>query len=152
MENQHLLEKLLEIEQRMIKAPRRSVLGGEDWAENIPELGGVYVIWDSSTGDPVYVGETCHLNHRLGDLKQKTRHTFRRKIAKILNLEDLSNLDLSKKISERYELSYLRIPFGRKEVEEFIVLRWSETLINKPQGRLRLSKNYYSIGRKNKFE
>lgn len=147
MDDQKAIERLREFETRIVGAPRRPVLDGENWHDGVPNLGGVYVIWDKLTGCPVYVGETCHLNHRLSDLGQRTKHTFLRKIAGVLDMLDADDSSLLKAITERYELSFLHIPLGRKEVEEFLILRWKDknTLINKPPGRLVLSENYPDI-------
>ncbi len=139
------IDKLLEFEKQIREAPRRRILEKDNWKGDVPSVGGVYVIWGISTGVPVYVGETCHLNHRFIDLGQKSRHTFRRKAAKILNLSNAKEKALSQAISEGYTLSYLPIPFGRKEVEEFLILRWQKTLINKPPKRLILSNNYPTL-------
>lgn len=82
------------------------------------------------------------MKHRLSDLSQSRTHTFRNKIAKKLGLLDASAETLSKAISDDYELSFLPVPFGRKEVEECLILKWENTLINKPPVRLKLSENY----------
>lgn len=142
-----VLHQLLLLEEAIKGEPRRPILSSTTWKDDVPHVGGVYVIWDKQTGNPVYVGETCHLNHRFIDLK--THHNFRRKaIDKHQFVDSPESSALSQKLSELYSLSFLPLYIGRKELEEFLNLKWRDDygkLMNDLPGRLRLSENCYKL-------
>jgi len=124
---------------------RLTLLDCRTWCDNVPNVGGVYVIWSKKNMKAIYVGETCHLKHRFGDLGRAANHTFRRKVAAILRAAPGNEALLSKKISRRYSISYLPLDFGRKELEEYLVLKWTSAKFNKRAKRLRLSEQYKNI-------
>jgi len=138
-------QKLTGLGMKLRKASRRTLLGSVDWKMDVPSLGGVYAIWSKSSGEPVYVGETCHLSHRFSDLTRTVNHTFRRKMARQYRMVRSTDAMLSKRLSKDFKISFLVIDFGRKELEEFLILNWSKTLINKPQKRLLLSHEYNDL-------
>ena len=45
-------------------------------------------------------------------------------------------------MSEHYEMSFIEVQLGRAELEEFLVLRWRGTLLNKPAQRLLRGERY----------
>jgi hypothetical protein len=141
--NKRILNKLQQLEIELKKVHRISLKPHPGWNNDVPRHGGVYVIWEKKSKKPVYIGETCHLKHRFSDLRHSVNHTFRRQIAKRLKLEYLSDSTLSERLSKIYSISYLTINFGRKELEEYLILRWRKSLINKPQKRL-LQNNEYT--------
>lgn len=126
-------QKLKEYEDLLVKAERHTPLS-KDWRNNFPKEGGVYVLWEN--GSPVYVGETSGLWSRMGDLSRPVNHPFPAKVAIILALHEAPIKELRAAIERRYKLSYVVVPFGRAEVEEYLILRWRNTLINKPTKRL----------------
>jgi len=138
---------LEQLAKKLQSARRYTLLDRVTWHNNVPSAGGVYVIWNKKDKKAAYVGETCHLNHRFGDLERTVNHTFRRKVAAIFKAAPGNEILLSRKISRRFSISYLPLEFGRKELEDYLVLKWTSTIMNKPAKRLRLSEQYRNIER-----
>ncbi len=70
----------------------------------------------------------------MSDLMRPVNHAFTKKIGIEENITDLQLL--RKHISTNYTLSYISVDIGRSEIEEYLILRWRNTLINKPTTRL----------------
>ena len=104
----------------------------DDWKSEFPNYGGVYVLWKGES--PIYVGETSGIFSRMSDLMRPVNHAFTKKIGIKENITDLKLL--RKHISTNYKLSYISVDIGRSEIEEYLILRWRNTLINKPTTRL----------------
>lgn len=102
------------------------------WKSDFPNYGGVYVLWKGDS--PIYVGETSGIFSRMSDLMRPVNHAFTKKISIETNIKDLKLL--RKYISTNYTLSYITVDIGRSEIEEYLILRWRNTLINKPTTRL----------------
>jgi hypothetical protein len=132
------LKKLATLEQALCDAPRRVLLGSPHWKDDVPGLGGVYAIWSKKDSRPVYVGETCHLNHRCIDLGKTVNHTFRRKMAIAYEMRECSDEELTTKLSKDFLYSFIPVELGRKELEEYLTVKWKATLINNPPKRLLL--------------
>lgn len=132
-----VLKRLAVMERQLVDAPRRQLLGGLAWKSDVPAVGGIYAIW-SKRGSPKYVGETCHLRHRCVDLGRTVNHTFRKKMAATYGMTGCSDRDLSRKLSSQFLFSYLTIELGRKELEEYLIVKWQKSIINKPPKRLLL--------------
>jgi GIY-YIG catalytic domain len=129
-------EELRSLEKNFLAAPRMILFDPSGWTDAIPQSPGVYAIWDRSTDKLVYVGETSCLRDRMKDLGRRVNHTCRRTLSKKLKLDSASEQFLSRAISKKYSLSYIEVHFGRTELEEYLVLRWRSTLINKRAFRL----------------
>jgi hypothetical protein len=112
------------------------------WASDIPRLAGVYAIWDSRSGSPVYVGETSGLFARMADLGRTPNHTFRRIVREKLSPKSNKEDALNAMLAERFEIAFVAVDFGRAELEEYLILRWRRTLYNKPAFRLTKSEQY----------
>jgi hypothetical protein len=128
-----LLEK-----EELLKSSKKYIPFQDGWKNIFPHHAGVYVLWNGDI--PVYVGETSGLFSRMHDLMNPVNHAFTKKISqetKITNLEVL-RADISKK----YTVSYIEVNFGRSEIEEFLILRWRNTLTNKPTKRLLKGSQY----------
>ena len=72
----------------------------------------------------------------MSDLARPVNHTFSKKVARALGIPENEYGRLASEISSHYELSFVPVAFGRKEVEEYLILRWRDTIINKPTKRL----------------
>jgi hypothetical protein len=127
-------------ESELRAAPRRKLLEEARWADDVPAEAGVYAVWEVDT--PVYVGESSSLKARMSDIGRPINHTFARKTCKALLIPETSIQELVAAVREKYLLSFIAIPFGRAEVEEYLILRWRTTLINKPAKRLLRSPQY----------
>lgn len=128
---------LLNYEEKL-SSSERYTLFEDNWKEIFPNYSGVYVIWEKEK--PIYVGETSGLKSRMLDLRRPINHAFTKKVSQKLNIEDLTTL--RKLMSKNYELSYIKTDLGRSEIEEYLILRWRETLINKPTVRLLKGSQY----------
>jgi hypothetical protein len=129
--------KLLEYEQKLINAKKHTFFSN-DWKQIFPNHSGVYVVWENE--QPIYVGETSGLKSRMSDIMRPINHAFTKKISNKFNLSDLNKL--RKFMTEKYKLSFIQIKLGRSEIEEYLILRWRETLINKPTTRLLKGEQY----------
>ena len=124
------------------KAQRRRLCCDDKWAHDVSPLAGVYAIWDTQSGKPVYVGETSALLARMGDLGRTVNHTFRRIVRNKLNVPSTTESALNALLADRFEIAFLPVAFGRAELEEYLILRWRKTLYNKPALRLQKSAQY----------
>lgn len=127
-------QSLRDYEAALIAAPRRVVAEGQKWASDLPQDAGVYVLWKGSS--PIYVGETSSLRSRMRDLTRIENHTFARLTCKQFSIAFSDKVALVSVLSRTYTLSFILVRFGRKEVEEFLILRWRSSLFNKPTIRL----------------
>ncbi len=131
-------KQLLQSAEKQLRIADRHQPFAVNWLSNFPHGGGVYVIWESGT--PVYVGETSGVHSRMGDLMRPVNHAFTKKVG-IEN--EISDLDLLRQyISDTYQISFIGVDFGRSEIEEYLILRWRKTLINKPTTRLLKGEQY----------
>ena len=126
-------EKLKEYEEALKSADKHTPLA-EGWKDNFPENAAVYVLWEKNS--PIYVGETSGLKSRMSDLSRPVNHPFPAKIAILLALQKAPIQILRSAIQNKYKLSYIAVPFGRAEIEEYLILRWRKTVINKLTKRL----------------
>ncbi|MDA0149538.1 hypothetical protein [Vibrio sp. LaRot3] len=110
----------------------------DGWRNDFPDHGGVYVIWEGST--PVYVGETSGIRSRMADLMRPYNHAFTKKIKSKYGFKELGTL--RKYITENYKMSYIPVELGRAEIEEYLILKWRKTLINKIATRLLEGQQY----------
>lgn len=131
---------LLNYEEILQNAARRVLLAAPDWAADVALEPGVYAVWNEDS--PIYVGETSSLRYRMSDIARPVNHTFARKTCKALCIPEKSLEDLAAAMRARYKLSCIPVALGRAEVEEYLILRWRKTLINKPVKRLLRSPQY----------
>lgn len=134
--------RLSDMELALINAPRRRMFACPLWADDVPRDPGVYAIWDVALKAPVYVGESSGLKSRMSDVGRTVNHTFRRKVAPILKVNAGDESALTRAMSKRYDVSFIEVELGRAELEEFLVLRWRKTLLNKPAKRLLRGERY----------
>lgn len=132
-----ILEKY---EVSILAAPRVQPLLLPDWAAAIPKEAGVYVVWEKNL--PVYVGESSSLRLRMGDFARPINHPFPKKVCALLGIKEKAYREIATAVSSQYKLSWLAVPFGRVELEEFLILRWRGNLLNKPTKRLLTNTQY----------
>ncbi|MDO8684538.1 MAG: hypothetical protein Q7N50_13805 [Armatimonadota bacterium] len=135
-------DELIRLTHKLIQQRRLEFLVDTRWHDELPKAGGVYAIWEKQTREAVavYVGETCCLEHRFADLDHTRNHPFLGKAAEYLELSR-GDEHLKPQISQSYCISYLELDFGRKELEEYLVLRWKPKF-NKTPGRLKFNTHY----------
>ena len=139
MLSKQVRSKLEGYEKTLISSARLTPLSTTAWASEVPQEAGVYVIWQGKK--QIYVGQTSSLRARMVDLARPINHTFSRKTCKALEIAETSIEDF-KKAMKKYRLSYIQVPFGRSELEEYLALRWRKSLINQPAARLLKSPQY----------
>jgi hypothetical protein len=135
--NINIQDTLLNYE-KQLSSSQRYTLFQNNWKNIFPDYSGVYVIWDNEK--PIYVGETSGLKSRMSDLMRPINHAFTKKIDNKIETQSLD--ELRTYMSDKYKLSYISIDLGRSEIEEYLILRWRKTLINKPTTRLLKGSQY----------
>jgi len=133
----NIQDKLLEYEKKLISAKKHTFFNNM-WKQIFPDHSGVYVVWENE--QPIYVGETSGLKSRMSDIMRPINHAFTKKISNKYNLFDLK--ELRQFMKTNYKLSYITVDLGRSEIEEYLILRWRKTLINKPTTRLLKGEQY----------
>ena len=78
----------------------------------------------------------------MGDLGRTVNHTFRRIVRKKLDAVSATEAELNALLADRFELAFLPVPSGRSELEEYLILRWRQSLYNKLTLRLGQSSQY----------
>ena len=125
------------LERKLLRAPRRRPFSSPEWTADVPPIAGVYGIWDVRRHCLIYIGETSDLQLRFRDLRRAVNHTFTKKVRGYLRVaSSTSDQDVRSLMCKRFELAFLPVPFGRRELEEYLVIRFRATLINKPANRL----------------
>jgi hypothetical protein len=132
-----------------LKLPRLAIQDTKDFLGAVPCSGGVYVLWDTKFRAPAYVGETCHLNIRIHELVKLPRHVFRGKLATTLKFDPKDAVAIFLALSGGYTVSYQMIDRGRKELEEFLIVRWNKkfqkSLLNRVQKRFTRTNQYQQM-------
>ena len=111
-----IAKQLHDYETMLRNAKKLTPLASKNWAVNIPNEAGVYVIWEGK--EPKYVGQTSSLKHRMRDLARANSHCFTRKTAALLKIAESEIQKIQKAIYSKYKLSYVSVQFGRTEIEE----------------------------------
>lgn len=129
------VKKIDAIGEKLEEKERLQPFKNKSWRDTIPKKAGVYVLWKySGNKGPVYVGETSNLFERLLDLGSWRNHTFTRQIKAKYTL--VTPVEIRKKISKIYRISYIPIACGRKEAEEYLIYKWGTyKMFNKPSPR-----------------
>ena len=108
---------------RLQRKKRIRPFSGRVWRRDIPKRPGVYAIWTPSVQDrPVYIGETANLYERMRDLGSYRNHTFAKKVKAKHHLD--SAPEVRSKISKTFLVSCIAVAFGRKEIEEALIVHW----------------------------
>ena len=105
-------------------------------SNTIPHEPGIYLVsYKSESKRPIYIGETKDLHERIKDMHRTVNHTLRRSIGNKLfkNRKDIEN-KLDAFFQKKLCLQVLPVEFGRKEIEEYLVRKYS-TKYNKPMKR-----------------
>lgn len=131
-----VIKLLKDFEQEILSQTKRMDFNVDPkWKKDIPEKAGVYVFFENN--EIVYIGETKSLRARMGDVRRTVNHTLRRKIGTQLfsQIKGFQEATSKKKFPDHIEKSideYMNklnvtifpIPFGRSEVEEFLINKY----------------------------
>ena len=123
-------ERLATLEADLLAVKPRRLFSSASWTTDVPRLPGVYVIWALKPRRPLYVGQTSDLRARMSDLGRYENHTCRRKLSELLGVGREDEQALSAAIAKSHDLSVMAVEFGRTELEEYLRVRWRESLIN----------------------
>jgi hypothetical protein len=123
---------------KIISAIKNPLVANPSWVNDVPYLGGVYVLWKkfSKSWTPIYVGESSNLNDRLAEMTCLGRHNALWKLTdkEGIKIRNISILKLPE--IKGITISYIVLPIGRKEAEEFLIHLWrKEVKLNKNDKR-----------------
>ncbi|MEW8372644.1 MAG: GIY-YIG nuclease family protein [Candidatus Thiodiazotropha sp.] len=117
------------------KSNRKTFDTTTKWAKQVTRDAGVYAFFDQD--NVVYIGESGSLKARMGDVRRTVNHTLRRNIgAKLFSeIEGYKKATSKMKFPEHIEIlvdEYMKklhtaivpVPFGRTEVEEYLVRKF----------------------------
>ncbi len=139
--NENKIKELLEhYEKELVQneSGRINLDFNSEWLKIHTEAAGVYAIFED--GELIYVGETGCLRKRLKDLWNTRHHSLRRTVGHKLFSNRKNYIKATSKIKypdsweeelviylKNLEIKALPVPFGRKEIEEYLVSNY-ETL------------------------
>jgi hypothetical protein len=136
-----------EVAAAALAAPRHEIVRGRDWIASVPFLGGVYVIWRRVEGGfiPVYVGESSNLRDRLDEMTRLGRHNALFKLTDKpgVRIRNASILDAPEIVG--LLVSFVVIPVGRKEAEDYLISLWRSHLKNKHDQRFKRRSDWESF-------
>lgn len=101
----------------------------EEAIKSAPLEAGVYCIWKNK--ELAYVGESRRLRRRMKNLQDTRNHTFRRRVGyEQFGLQPITasekftkenEVKLTSFFRQNYKVSFIEVPLGRKELEEYII-------------------------------
>ena len=144
LSDQELNQKVVSIEVEIQKCAASRFEKNPKWKHKFPQRAGIY--FGFLDNKLCYIGETAELRARMGDLGNTYNHTLRKKIG-ILKLgfkleknektgklsnkfKDGEEVKLNKYMSDHLEIKFLDLNFGRKEVEDQLVEKYKNDLLN----------------------
>jgi hypothetical protein len=129
---------LQKLEVQLLSDEHRKLLRlTKEWFESLPVSSGVYLLREE--GIICYVEEAKNLRKRIYDLIDSRKHTLRRKVGqakfsskssftKATSIRKFSS-ELEKELNfifeDNFEISFIEVPIGRKELEERILEKYS---------------------------
>lgn len=131
-----------EAEHGLLTADKIKFSLNSEWPEHFLKVAGIYVIYEKE--ELVYFGETGNIKGRMKDLRRTVNHSFRRSLGfKLFHEKATSKKKFSPENEERLnnyfeeniELGFIEIAFGRLEIEEYLVHKYGDRLINKKKKR-----------------
>ena len=118
-------KKIEKIGSELKEENRIELFVNRQWKDDVPKKPGVYVLWSKrkKNNPPVYVGESSNLSERFSDIGSWRNHSFSSKIKNKYSLS--SPKEVRDKISMLYNITFVELSYGRKEVEEYLIHNWS---------------------------
>jgi len=106
----------------------------------VPYFPGVYALYEKQESGYVllYLGETGNLRERMSDICRTVNHTFRKQLGyKRFNairttkkFEIDTELLLDNFFDEKLYVSFIKVNFGRTEIEAYLVTKYQKILLN----------------------
>jgi len=128
------IEKYLKslMDQLMENTNQKRILLTAEWVKVAPSVAGVYMLIEKNK--IIYVGESGNLRGRMRDILDTRHHVVRRTIGKkyfscIRGFKEATSRTkfpphiekmVDTHLRERIKISFLEVPLGRKELEEYI--------------------------------
>ena len=139
-------KRIMEMWNRLKKTNRHKISLKRKWTSIFPSCAGIYIVFEK--GKLVYVGETGNLKDRMKDLGRTVNHTLRRAVGneKFCYIKGWEKATSKRRFNDKIEklitgyfrknmeVSFLAIPLGRKELEEWIIEKFKPHY-NKKEGR-----------------
>lgn len=108
--------------------------------EFVPNFPGVYALYEKVGCEYIllYIGETGNLRERMSDICRTVNHTFRRKLGRKRFAGVITNKKFEPAIEtlidiffdENLYISFLKVNFGRIEIETYLVTKYEKILLN----------------------
>ncbi|MEM7039342.1 MAG: hypothetical protein AAF570_20385 [Bacteroidota bacterium] len=139
--SKEVLEIAIQVEKELLAGDKIAFSLDRTWASNFPSAPGVYAIFDD--GDLVYFGESADLKERMKEVKRTYNHPFRKKVGKIILKARLQGRKFSDEVEKALHAYFIRnlsftyreVRFGRLEIEDHLIHRNAEKLLNSPGKR-----------------
>ena len=113
--------------------------------EFVPDFPGVYALYEkvNNVFELLYIGESGNMRARMSDVCSTINHTFRRQLAiKRFNIEKIEKKysveveqQLNKFFDENLYASFIKVNFGRAEIESYLVTKYQSQLLNSESKR-----------------
>lgn len=140
LSNSDLLTLLQNAEKELLHNEKIKFQRTNEWRKVIPSFSGVYALYEKNeeTFSLLYIGETGNLRDRMSDICRTFNHTFRRTLGhKIFNaIKTKSKFDseteklLDNFFDEKLYLTFLKVNFGRTEIESYLITKYQTELLN----------------------
>jgi len=128
---------LQEYDQRFLDKKNREMFQlNTQWNKGVSSQSGVYAFFDKDK--IIYIGETGSLKGRMSDVRRTVNHTLRRTIGNrlFLNIKGFNKATSKNKFPEHIEIlineymeklhvAIIPIPFGRAEIEEYLIEKYN---------------------------
>lgn len=134
---------LIEAEQDLLSSDKIKFQKVKSWRDDIiPDFPGVYALYENKDS-LLYIGETGNLRERMSDICRTVNHTFRRELGhKRYNAiktkkkfgSDIEIL-LDQFFDEKLHVSFIKVNFGRIEIETYLVTKYQSMLLNSEKKR-----------------
>lgn len=143
IEQNKLTGTLIKAENNLLRSDKFKFQTTHNWRkEVVPDFPGVYALFENQDS-LLYIGETGNLRERMSDICRTVNHTFRRQLAcKRFGATKTSKkfdpdieLILDAFFEEKLHVSFIRVNFGRMEIEEFLVAKYQKILLNSEKKR-----------------
>lgn len=142
LNDEESLNLFIQVEKDFLQSEKIKFQRLNKWRkEFVPDFPGVYSLYEKVGGGKytlLYIGESGNLRERMTDICRTVNHTFRRQ----LGHRRFSGVKTSRKFEKEIEtlldiffdeslyVSFLKVNFGRTEIESFLVTKYQTTLLN----------------------
>lgn len=139
---EELFTILARAETDLLSGNKSKFLTTKIWRDKeVPDFPGVYALFENDK--LIYVGETGNLRERMSDICRTVNHTFRKQlghkkfgaIKTRKKFEPEIELLLDTFFQEKLYVNFIKVNFGRVEIEEYLVTKYQKNLLNSEKKR-----------------